>query len=80
MASARALCGFSIRHTMYDIQHCFIELQTPLYVYKKHSTLFTDMYSAYVVHSVLSVSSSMNISCFMAWITVLTICNLLQLL
>ena len=38
-----------------------------------HSMFNTAMYNAFIVHSVISVSSSINSTQFIAWITMLTI-------
>ena len=59
--------------SLYNVQHYCMELCAPLCVHIENSTLYIAMYSASVVYSVFPVDSSINISWFAAWITVLTI-------
>ena len=57
------------------VRNCCVKLHTPLCIFTMNSTLCKAIYNALIVYRVISMGSSMNITWFIAWVIVLTICS-----
>ena len=77
MGSVLALCGFFVQHTIL----LYEAVRTSTYTYEAQYSIYSYVQHFYSTQCFFFfVGSSMNITCFMTQITMLTICIWLQLL